>query len=1053
MGFFVDRPVFATVIALIVTLVGALAAGRLAVEQYPNVAPPQVKVTAIYPGASPEILENTVAAPLEREMNGVKGLLYMYSTSSASGFMELYVVFEPGTDLDIATVEVNNRAKRVEPLLPQAVLQQGLKVDKTNPQILLIVTLASKNPGFDRDYLSNLANSSVLPELKRVTGVGDVMLFGYPYAMRVWVNPDLLAKYKLTVGDVSAAIKEQNQNYPVGEIGTSPAPVGQVLTFPVQTGGTLADPEEFGNVIVRAAADGSVVRVRDIGRVELGADDYQIALRFNGQPASGLGVYLSPGANALATAEALRTKMQDLSASFPREIEWQIPYDTTVFVNASIELVVHTFIEAFVLVLVVVYLFLGNLRATLIPMLAIPVSLVGTLAGMLLMGFSINMLTLFGMVLAIGIVVDDAIVVVEAVEKIMHEKGLAAKEAAREAMKGIGGAIVGVTAVICAVFVPIAFLGGVTGTLYKQFAITITISTLLSALTALTLTPALCALILKPGAHKPKPIQMFDRFFERVTGGYVGVVGFMIRRGLRFMLIYAVIIGGVVVLFRTIPGGFVPEEDKGTLFVVIDLPSGASQERTLAVMQNVEGIIRSEASVRDVISVLGFSVFYRYANQGFVYVTLKEWHEREGAEEHVLAIIQRLNRKFFAIDGARVFAINEPPISGMGSISGFDYRLLGLDGDRAKLNATAQEIIRAANQDPRLSAVRNVAAPEVQTLFLDVDRNKAKTLGIPLSDVYATIGTLLGSSFVNQFTAFGTNLKVKMQSDQEFRSDPVYLQRFYVRNAAKDMVPLTTLVRTEFRSAPIALNRYNGYPAVQLNGTAAAGRSSGEALGAMEDISAQTLGQGLSYEWSGQSLQEKISGGQAGFIFLLSFIFVFLFLAALYESWTLPVAVFLIVPIGIFGALIALLLRGSPNDVFFQVSLITLVGLAGKNGILIVEFAKQRYEEGLSVMDAALEAARLRLRPIVMTSLAFILGVLPLVKASGAGAATQHSVGTGILGGMLAATLIGVFFTPLFYFLAMRYLGRHDDQAAPPPRAAEGAGPVLQTAHAREHEG
>ncbi len=1050
MGFFVDRPVFAAVIALIVTLVGALAAGQLAVEQYPNVAPPQVKVTAVYPGASPEILENTVAAPLEREMNGVKGLLYMYSTSSASGFMELYVVFEPGTDLDIATVEVNNRAKRVEPLLPQAVLQQGLKVDKTNPQLLLIVTLASKNPGFDRDYLSNLANSSVLPELKRVTGVGDVTLFGYPYAMRVWVNPDLLAKYKLTVADVSAAIKEQNQNYPVGEIGNSPAPLGQVLTFPVQTGGTFTDPDEFGDVIVRAAADGSVVRVRDVGRVELGAEDYQISLRFNGQPATGMGVYLSPGANALATAESLRKKMQDLSSSFPREIEWQIPYDTTVFVNASIELVVHTFIEAFVLVLVVVYLFLGNLRATLIPMLAIPVSLVGTLAGMLLMGFSINMLTLFGMVLAIGIVVDDAIVVVEAVEKIMHDKHLAAKEAAREAMRGIGGAIVGVTAVICAVFVPIAFLGGVTGTLYKQFAITITISTLLSALTALTLTPALCALILKPGVHKPKPIQMFDRFFERVTGGFVGVVGFMIRRALRFMLIYAVIIAGVLFLFRTIPGGFVPEEDKGTLFVAIDLPSGASQERTLAVMETVESIIRTEPGVRDVISVLGFSVFYRYTNQGFIYVTLKEWHEREGADQHVLAIIQRLNRKFFAIDGARVFAINEPPISGMGSIAGFDYRLLGLDGDRTKLNATANEIVGAANQDPRLLAVRNVTAPEVQTLFLDVDRNKAKTLGVPLGEVYSTIGTLLGSSFVNQFTAFGTNLKVKMQSDQEFRSDPAYLQRFYVRNAAKDMVPLTTLLQTDFRSAPIALNRYNGYPAVQLNGTSAPGRSSGEALAAMEEISAQKLAQGLSYEWSGQSLQEKISGGQAGFIFLLSFIFVFLFLAALYESWTLPVSVFLIVPIGIFGALIALLLRGTPNDVFFQVSLITLVGLAGKNGILIVEFAKQRYEEGLSVVDAALEAARLRLRPIVMTSLAFILGVLPLVKASGAGAATQHSVGTGILGGMLAATLIGVFFTPLFYFLAMQYLG-----GARKPRPASAGhepatGPAMQAAHAPE---
>jgi len=1055
MGFFVDRPVFATVIALILTLVGALAAGQLAVEQYPNVAPPQVKVTAVYPGATPEILENTVAAPLEREMNGVKGLLYMYSTSSASGLMELSVVFEPGTDLDIATVEVNNRAKRVEPLLPQAVLQQGLKVDKTNPQILLIVTLASKNPGFDRDYLSNLANSSVLPELKRVTGVGDVTLFGYPYAMRVWVDPDLLAKYKLTVSDVSNAIKEQNQNYPVGEIGNSPAPVGQVLTFPVQTSGTLSDPAEFGSIIVRAAADGSVVRVRDVARVELGAEDYQIGLRFNGQPASGLGVYLSPGANALATAKSLRTKMQNLSASFPRDVEWQIPYDTTVFVNASIELVLHTFVEAFVLVLIVVYLFLGNLRATLIPMLAIPVSLVGTLAGMLLMGFSINMLTLFGMVLAIGIVVDDAIVVVEAVEKIMHEKHVAAKEAAREAMKGIGGAIVGVTAVICAVFVPIAFLGGVTGTLYKQFAITITISTLLSALTALTLTPALCALILKPGAHKPKPIQLFDRFFERVTGGYVGVVGFMIRRGLRFMLIYAVLIAGVVFLFKSIPGGFVPEEDKGTLFVVLDLPSGASQERTLAVMERVEGIIRSEPGVSDVISVLGFSVFYRYANQGFLYVTLKEWDEREGEDEHVLAIIQRLNRKFFSIDEARVFAINEPPISGMGSISGFDYRLLGLDGDRAKLNATANEIVAAANQDPRLAAVRNVAAPDVQTLFLDVDRNKAKTLGVPLADVYSTIGTLLGSSFVNQFTAFGTNLKVKMQSDQRFRSDPVYLQRFYVRNANKDMVPLTTLVQADFRSAPIALNRYNGYPAVQLNGTAAPGRSSGEALAAMEDISSQKLAQGLGFEWSGQSLQEKIAGGQAGFIFLLSFIFVFLFLAALYESWTLPVSVFLVVPIGIFGALVALLLRGTPNDVFFQVSLITLVGLAGKNGILIVEFAKQRHEEGLSILDAAMEAARLRLRPIVMTSLAFILGVLPLVKASGAGAATQHSVGTGILGGMLAATLIGVFFTPLFYYLAMRYLGGGRKQPAAPPQGSErggteGGGPALHGAHAPE---
>jgi multidrug efflux pump len=1040
--FFVDRPVFATVIALIISLVGLIAIPQLAIEQYPNVAPPQVAVTATYPGASPELLENVVAAPLEREMNGVGGLLYMESTSSSSGLMQLKVVFEPGTDLDLATVEVNNRVKRVEPLLPQVVLENGVRVDKTNPALLLIVTMQSRTGQFDAEYLSNLANSSVLPEIKRIGGVGDVTLFGYPYAMRVWLNPDQLAQYRLTVADVSNAIREQNQNYAVGEIGTTPSPRGQVLTFPVQTTGTLVDPSQFADIIVRAAPDGSVVRVRDVARVELGSEDYQISLRLNGQPATGLGIYLRPGGNALATAEQVRAKMAELSSSFPSDVEWRVPYDTTVFVNASIELVLHTFVEAFVLVLIVVYLFLGSLRATIIPMLAIPVSLVGTMAGLLLLGFSINMLTLFGLVLAIGIVVDDAIVVVEAVEKIMHDKGLDARAAAREAMKGIGGAIVGVTAVICAVFVPIAFLGGVTGTLYKQFAITITISTLLSAVTALTLTPALCALILKPGMHKPKPILAFDRFFERVTGRYVAGVGAVIRRALRAAVVYAVIIGGLVFLFKTIPGGFVPEEDKGTMMVAIDLPSGASQERVLEVTKQVEAIVKQEPAVADVISILGFSIFYRYANQGFMYVTLKDWSERPGREQHALALIARTNAKLAQIQEARVFAINEPPISGLGSIAGFDYRLVALDGDREKLNRTAAAVVQAARQDERIAGVRSVAAPDVQTLFIDVDRNKAKSLGVPLSDVYQTIGAMLGSAFVNQFTAFGTNLKVKLQSEQEFRSDPAYLARFYVRNGKGDMVPLPVVAASEFRSAPIALTRFNGYPSVQINGVSAPGRSSGEALLAMEEISAATLPQGMTFQWSGQSLQEKISGGQAGFIFLLSFIFVFLFLAALYESWKLPLSVFLIVPIGILGALLALFLRGTANDVFFQVSLITLVGLAGKNGILIVEFAKQRFEEGLSVVDAALDAARLRLRPIVMTSLAFILGVIPLVTASGAGAATQHSVGTGILGGMLAATLVGVFFTPLFYWAAMTYLGGAGKarRAAPPHAAPVSAG-------------
>ncbi len=1040
MRFFVDRPVLATVIALILTLVGAIASRELAVEQYPNVAPPQVKVTAVYPGASPEILENTVAAPLEREMNGIDGLLYMYSTSTSSGLMELYVVFEAGTNTAIATVEVNNRVKRVEALMPQPVLQNGIRVDQTNPQMLQIVTLYSEDPRFDREYIANLANASIIPELKRLGGVGDATLFGYPYAMRVWLDPDQLAKYRLTVSDVSAAIREQNQNYPVGEIGNAPSARGQVLTFPVQTTGTYSKPEEFGNIIIRAIADGSVVRVRDVARVELGAEDYQISLSMNGKPGTGIGIYLRAGANALEVAQAVRAKMKELGASIPQGIVWEVPYDTTVFVDASIELVLHTFVEAFILVLLVVYLFLGSIRATIIPMIAIPVSLVGTLAGMLVMGFSINMLTLFAMVLAIGIVVDDAIVVVESVEKIMHDEGLSPREAARKAMDSIGGAIVGVTAVICAVFVPIAFLSGVTGTLYKQFAITITVSTLLSAMTALTLTPALCALLLKPGVHKPRFILAFDRFFDGATQRFVGAVSGVIRRAFRFMLIYAAILGSVFILFKTIPGGFVPEEDKGTMFVGVDLPAGASPERVLEIMTRAEKIIRTEPSVKDIIGIPGFSFFYRYANQGFLYVTLKPWEERADPDQHVIRIIRRLNGKFYmGIPEARVFAINEPPISGMGNIAGFDYRILALDGDREKLNQSTREVVAAAAKDQRLLGTRSVGAPDVQTLFVDVDRNKAKALGVPLPDLYATIGTLLGSSFVNQFTAFGTNLKVKLQADEKFRSDPAYLQRFYVRNASGGMVPIAALATVDYRSAPIALTRYNGYPAVQLTGNPAPGHSSGEALTALEEISASVLPQGIGYEWSGQSLQEKISGGQAGFIFLLSFIFVFLFLAALYESWTLPVSVFLIVPIGILGALIALFIRHTPNDVFFQVSLITLVGLAGKNGILIVEFAKQRYEEGLSIVDAALDAARLRLRPIVMTSLAFILGVLPLVRASGAGAATQHSVGTGILGGMLAATLIGVFFTPLFYYMAMTWLGG-GRKTAGPPAGGEGSG-------------
>jgi multidrug efflux pump len=1038
-GHFVDRPVFATVIALLISLLGALASRQLAIEQYPTVAPPQVQVTATYPGASPETLETTVAAPLEREMTGIEGLLYTQSTSSASGLMQLSVFFEPGTDLDIAAVEVNNRAKRVEALLPQEVTRQGLRIDKANPQILMIVALQSEDPRFDRTYIANLANSRIVNELKRLEGAGDITLFASPYAMRLWIDPDQLTKYGLTVTDIGNAVREQNQNFATGEIGQSPSGNEQVLTFPVQTTGGLTEVDEFRNIIVKSLGDGAVVRVRDVARVELGADDYQVESRKNGRPAVALGVYLRPGGNALDLAATVKARMAELATGFPDEIEWSISYDTTRFVTASIDLVLHTFVEAFVLVMVVVYLFLGSARATLIPMIAIPVSIVGTLAGMLVAGFSINMLTLFGMVLAIGIVVDDAIVVVEAVEKIMHDEGLDARAATRKAMRGIGGAIVGVTAVICAVFVPISLLGGVVGTLYKQFAITITISTLLSAITALTLTPALCALILKGGVHKPAPIRWFDAAFDRLVGAYTRGVRGMLRRLVRTMLVYVVLIAGLMWLFKTIPTGFVPEEDKGSIFVAVDLPSGASPERTLAVLEQVEHILDGEPTVQEYVSVTGFSIFYRYANQAFVFATLKPWHEREAAEHRVGAVLRRLNQQFFSIAEARVFALNEPPISGMGNVAGFDYRLVSLDGDRLKLDQALASVLEAAAASPALLGTRSVGAPDVQTLFLDVDRNKAKAIGVPLQELYATVGGLLGSSFINQFTKFGTNLKVKLQAEESFRSDPVALNRYYVRSVTGELVPLGALAHTEWRSAPIALTRYNGYPSIQLNGIPAPGRSSGDALSAMEAISTAVLPDGVGFQWSGQSLQERAAGSQAGGIFILSLIFVFLFLAALYESFSLPVAVFLIVPIAILGALLALLVRQSPNDVFFQVSLITLVGLAGKNGILIVEFAKQRHEAGASAMVAAVEAARARLRPIVMTSLAFILGVLPLVRASGAGAATQHSVGTGIMGGMLAATLIGVFFTPVFYYLVMRLGGaRAGEDDRPTPTAADG---------------
>jgi multidrug efflux pump len=1028
-SFFVDRPVFASVIALLIVLAGALSLVQLPVAQFPQITPPQVIVSAVYPGASAQTVEQSVTAPIEKEMNGVKDLLYYSSTSSNTGSAAITLTFEGGTDVDLAAVEVQNRLKKVENILPQEVLRLGLKVEKASPMILLMVTLSSSDPRFDEAYLNNFAATGIVDELKRLPGAGDVTLYGFAYSMRIWLKPDRLADLGLTVTDVIQAVREQNSDFATGQIGQEPSPGGQQLTVPVITKGRLTEKEEFESIILRSKADGSMVRLRDVARVELGAQDYTFVTRLNGKPTAAIGVNLRAGANALALAKAVKDRMAELAKGFPEGITYAIPYDTTTFVKVSIELVVHTLFEAMGLVLLVVFLFLGSWRATLIPMIAVPVSIVGTFVGMQLFGFSVNTLTLFGLVLAIGIVVDDAIVVVERVEEIMHARGLAPREATKQAIGEIAGAVVGVTLVIASVFVPVAFLGGTVGTLYQQFAITITISVLLSALTALTLTPALCAILLRPRGHgegaRPGLLARFNRVFERLTHHYTGVVRFAVRRAFVLIVLYLVMIGGVVWLFQKVPGGFVPDEDQGYFIVAVELPAGAAQLRTVEVLEKVEAHFRKNPAVLDMVSLAGYGLFYSGPNVGTVFVTLKDWKERPAIEQHALVIAWFANSDLVHIQEASVFALPPPAIPGLGQVSGFDYRLQDRAGDRNRLKQQADSLLAEAGKHPDLAGVMPTSAPETPLLYVDLDRIKAKAMGIPIQDLFNTVGGLLGSYYINDFAKFGRVLQVRMQAESAQRMRPEDIARFYVRNAEGEMVPLSTVARIDWVQGPIALDRYNGYPAVSFTGTPAPGKSSGQALAAMQQLSA-SFPKGMTYEWSGQSFQEIKAGKQAPYIFALALVVVFLFLAALYESWAVPFAVLLVVPLGVLGALTAItvLPLGVINDVYFQIGLVALIGLAAKNAILIVEFAKQRHEEGLSVTEAALEAARLRFRPIVMTSMAFILGVLPLVLSTGAGAASRRSIGTGVFGGMIAATLLAVVFVPLFYVLVMNIARR-----------------------------
>jgi multidrug efflux pump len=1026
--FFVDRPVFAWVVALIIVLAGLLSIKSLPIAQYPSIAPPSIAVSATYPGASAQTLEDTVTSVIEQEMNGAEGLQYMYSTSESSGAATITLSFKPGVDIDIANVEVQNRLKRVESRMPAEVRAQGIRVDKAANNFLMFIIIKSTDGTLSRTDLASYATASILDPIRRVDGVGDVTRFGAEYAMRIWVDPAKLTGLKLTPSDVTRAIQDQNVQVAGGALGSLPATENQQLNATVVVPGSrLVTPEQFGNIILRANGDGSVVRLHDVARVELGASDYSIEARLNGKEVAGLGIKLAPTANALATATAVQDKMAELKPYFPQGMDYEVPYDTSKFVKISIEEVVKTLVEAIILVFLVMYLFLQNIRATIIPTIVVPIALLGTLAAMLAFGFSINVLTMFGMVLAIGILVDDAIVVVENVERIMSEEGLSPREATRKAMGQITGAIVGITLVLIAVFIPMAFFSGSVGNIYRQFSLSLVASMVFSAVLALSLTPALCATLLKPvqaGHHHEKGgfFGWFNRSFARASKGYQGVVARIIGKAGRYMVIYGVIVVVVAVLFARLPSSFLPEEDQGYFINVISLPAGATQERTLTVLKELEDYyVNHEKYVDKVVTVAGFSFFGAGQNGGIAFTTLKPWEERTAPEAHVSEIVGRAFAYFMGVKDAFIFPLNPPPIPELGNSSGFDFRLQDRSGaGHAKLMEARNMMLGLASKSTVVTGLRPEGQEDTPQLEVDVNREKARALGIQIADINSTLQIAFGSAYVNDFVRNGRVLRVMVQADAPNRMLPEDLMQLRVRNAAGAMVPFSAFATSKWEMGSPRLERYNGFPSVKLAGAAAPGKSTGEAMAEMEKLFGQ-LPPGFGYEWSGQSYEERLSGSQAPILYALSILIVFMVLAALYESWSIPVAVILVVPLGILGAVLGVTLRGMPDDVYFKVGLIAIVGLSAKNAILIIEFAKDLQAQGMSVKDSILEAVHLRFRPILMTSMAFILGVLPLAIASGAGSASQRAIGTGVMGGMITATLLAVFFVPVFFVLVRKF--------------------------------
>ncbi|WP_334190129.1 efflux RND transporter permease subunit [Noviherbaspirillum sp.] len=1052
--FFIDRPIFAWVIALFILVLGGVAMTQLPIAQYPPVAPPSIVITAAYPGASAQTLEDSVISVIEREMNGSPGLIYMESISQANGTGTITLSFETGTNADLAQVDVQNRLGRATPRLPQAVVQQGVRVDKARSNFLLFTILSSDDPKWDPIALGDYASRTVLPEIQRLPGVGQAQLFGTERAMRVWIDPARLVGFNLSSADVNNAIRSQNAQVSSGTIGDLPNVPGQSIFATVVVPGQLSSVEQFGNIILRANPDGSAVRLKDVARIEIGGQNYGTSARLNGKPSTGIGVQLSPTGNALATAEAVRNRMTELSRYFPAGMKWDIPFDSSRFIDISITQVVKTLAEAVLLVFLVMYLFLQNFRYTIIPTIVVPVALMGTLGVLLALGFSVNVLTMFGMVLVIGIVVDDAIVVVENVERIMSEEGLPPLQATRKAMGQISGAIIGVTVVLASVFVPLAFFGGAVGNIYRQFSAVMVSSILFSAFLALSLTPALCAHLLKPveaGHHHEKRgfFGWFNRGFSRTAKGYEKWVAWLLARTGRTMIVFAAVIAVVGLMFVRMPSSFLPNEDQGYIIANVQLPPGATLERTSTVMREVENYILNQPEVKSMVAVLGFSFSGSGQNAALAFVTLKDWDERTGAGMTAQALAGRATGALSSLRDAIIFAISPPPIPELGRGTGFSFRLQDRGGNgREALLAARNQLLGLASQSKVLAGVRPEGLEDAPQLQLDIDREKANALGVSFDAINAAISTSLGSAYVNDFPNAGRLQRVVVQADAPARMQPDDLLRINAINVKGQAVPLSAFATTRWVVGPMQTVRYNGYPTMRISGDAAPGRSTGDALNEMERLAAQ-LPAGFAFEWTGQSREEKLSGSTVFVLLGFAMLAVFLALAALYESWSIPVSVLLVVPLGVLGALFGANLRAFPNDVYFKVGLITIIGLGAKNAVLIIEFAKDLQAQGKGLIEATLEACHLRFRPILMTSLAFILGVLPLVIATGAGSASQRAIGTGVMGGMITATALGVFFVPVFFVVVRRiFKGSERQRKRYAHESDDVAGPTATTAPA-----